>query len=80
MCGLFVELAYCRETKKLFNRSSLTSPLQVVEPKLLNALYSEIKWKRKLKPMKHFTGSYYLYHQFTAQRTYNINQIITQPT
>lgn len=31
----------------------MTTPLQVV-PKLSYALYSEIKWRQKLEPMKHF--------------------------
>lgn len=38
--------------KKKINRSSLSSPLKVVETMLLNALYNEIKLNQKAKPMK----------------------------
>lgn len=51
---LFVQFCLIELTGKKIknNRSSLSSPLKVVEPILLNALYNEIKLKQKDKPMK----------------------------
>lgn len=50
---IFVQFCLIELTvKKKINRSSLSSPLKVVETMSLNALYNEIKLNQKAKPMK----------------------------
>lgn len=79
---IFVQFCLIELTvKKKINRSSLSSPLKVVETMLLNALYNEIKLNQKAKPMKNWFQGILLkscfYHHFTAQGTHIINQNIT---